>query len=103
MPAPSVVRAGQKNVPTTGDVSEGRAAEIIGEEHGVSKNTVLRAADFAHDVDAVGEVSPEAKAAIFSGDVKGSSAQQTARASRNERPGRASSSANRTATFAIMS
>lgn len=55
-----------------GDGLKGETAERIANEQGVSARTVERAADFAHDVDAIGEVAPEAKAAILSGDVKGS-------------------------------
>lgn len=42
-------------------------AEKLGKEYGVSKNTIKRDAKFSAEVDAIAEVSPEAKATILSG------------------------------------
>lgn len=48
-----------------------KTSEKIAAEHGVSKNTVIRAADFARDVEAIAEkVGDEARAEILDGDVK---------------------------------
>ena len=48
-----------------------KTAERLGDEYGVSKNTILRNADFAEAVDKIEKTSgPEAKAAILSGQTK---------------------------------
>lgn len=49
-------------------------AETIAAAHGVSERTVHNAAEFAETVDAIGDKSPELKAAILSGEVQASAA-----------------------------
>jgi len=45
-------------------------ARRLAEEHNVSRNTILRNARMSEAIDAIGEVSPEAKSKILSGEVR---------------------------------
>ncbi len=64
-----------KTTATVAEVSEAPVtAEAIAAAHGVSERTVHNAAEFAETVDAIGDKSPELKAAILSGEVQASAA-----------------------------
>lgn len=65
-----VARCNRCTLPN-GEDAKAKTAEKLAQAHGVAPRTVYNSADFAEAVDAIGEVAPEAKAAILSGEVKG--------------------------------
>lgn len=55
-----------------------KTADILAKDQNVNERTVRRAADFAEAVDAIGEASPELKAAILAGETKATTAELAA-------------------------
>jgi len=46
----------------------GKTVDILSEQHGIGRNTVIRSEHFANGVDAIAEASPAAKQKILSGE-----------------------------------
>jgi len=59
-----------KNVVSREDEAAADTAEMIAQQHGVSRETVKRAGKFATAIDRIGEVSPIAEAKIMRGEAK---------------------------------